>query len=121
MWLNDIADPLHFGYWGGLITKIIWFVFGLGISSLTLSGIWTILKRKALNKRKESSKTLGVWKYINLVIYAVMMYFMYTKLIVQYRTSTIGVILISIGWLVCIGLAYYIFVYLLNKAVKEDA
>ena len=119
MWLNDIADPLHFGYWGGLTTKIIWFIFGLGISSLTLSGIWAVLKRKAQNRRKNKVKILGVWKYINWAIYGVMMYFMYVRLIVQYRTSTIGIALISIGWVVFIGLAYYIFVYRLYKVVDK--
>lgn len=45
-WLNDIADPLHFGYWGGLITKAVWFLFGLGLSSLVLTGPWLYLKRR---------------------------------------------------------------------------
>jgi uncharacterized iron-regulated membrane protein len=40
MWINDIVDPLHFGYWGGITTKIIWFIFGLMISILILSGIY---------------------------------------------------------------------------------
>ena len=52
MWLNDIADPLHFGYWGGLMTKIIWFILGMGISFLILSGIWITLKRKAVKRKK---------------------------------------------------------------------
>jgi uncharacterized iron-regulated membrane protein len=45
-WLNDIADPLHFGYWGGLITKSIWFILGLMLSALTLTGPWLYLKRR---------------------------------------------------------------------------
>jgi len=118
MWINDIADPLHFGNWGGLTTKIIWFIFGLGISSLVLSGVWTVLKRKAINKRKSKTKTLGVWKYINWVIYGVMFYFMFSKLIIRYKASTTGIVIISLGWLIFIGLAYYIFVYRIDKAAK---
>jgi len=119
MWINDIADPLHFGYWGGLVTKIIWFIMGLGISSLVLSGIWITLKRKAINKRKNSIKIIGIWKYINWSIYGVMMYFMYFKLIITYRTSTIAIVSITAGWLIFIGLAYYIFIYRLNKVISK--
>ncbi len=118
MWINDIADPLHFGYWGGLITKIIWFIFGLGISSLVLSGIWMTLKRKTISTKK--TKNLGVWKYINWSIYAIMMYFMYDKLITRYQASVIGIIVISIGWLIFIGLAYYIFIYRLHKSIDKS-
>lgn len=45
-WINDIADPLHFGYWGGLITKAIWFLLGAGLSSLILTGPWLYVKRR---------------------------------------------------------------------------
>lgn len=119
MWVNDIADPIHFGNWGGLITKIIWFLMGLGISSLVLSGIWITLKRNALRKKKYQTKVLGVWKYLNWLTYAVMIYFMYTRLLNTYHTSTIGLIAISLGWLVINVLAYLIFVYKLNISVNK--
>lgn len=52
-WLNEVADPLHFGSWGGLITKLIWFAFGLGLTSLSISGVyltWKRLKTKAVSR-----------------------------------------------------------------------
>jgi uncharacterized iron-regulated membrane protein len=41
--MDNLADPLHYGSWGGLWSKAIWFVFGMMLSTLVLSGfiVWT--------------------------------------------------------------------------------
>jgi uncharacterized iron-regulated membrane protein len=119
MWFNDIADPLHFGNWGGLIIKLIWFIAGLAISSLVLSGIWITLKRKKINKKKEQRKTMGTWKYVNAVFYIAMLAFMYYKILMTYRASIKVVFVVSVGWSIFILLGYYIFVYRLSKAVNK--
>jgi uncharacterized iron-regulated membrane protein len=114
-WINDIADPLHFGNWGGLITKIIWFCMGLGISSLVLSGIWITLKRKAKHRKKGHTNIMGGWKYLNYIFFAAMILCMYSQLIWGYNISFKNFVVISIGWTVFIGLGYYIFEYRMNK------
>ena len=112
-WLNDIADPLHVGYWGGLATKIIWFIFGLGISSLVLTGIWISLKRKV--KARKKTGRMGRWKYLNWVVYGVMLVFMYIILVTRYHASATAIATISTGWLLFIAMAWYIFEYRLFK------
>lgn len=52
-YLNEMADPLHFGTFGGLTTKIIWFVFGVFMTGLSITGVWLTwrrLKSKAITK-----------------------------------------------------------------------
>lgn len=52
-YLNEIADPLHFGTFGGLTTKIIWFIFGVFMTGLSITGVWLTwrrLKSKAVTK-----------------------------------------------------------------------
>ena len=44
-YLNDLADPLHFGDFAGLTIKLVWFVFGIAMSSLSLTGVWLTWKR----------------------------------------------------------------------------
>ncbi|MFT6051552.1 MAG: putative iron-regulated membrane protein [Halioglobus sp.] len=53
VFLNEIADPLHFGNFGGLVTKLIWFAFGVGLSGLSISGVWLSWQR--LGSRAPSS------------------------------------------------------------------
>lgn len=120
MWLNDIADPLHFGYWGGLVTKIIWFIAGLGISGLVLTGIWISLKRKVKNRRKQQEQRPGVWKYVNWTIVLAMFAFMYYILISQYNASFTALIVITLGWIILGLLTWYIFIYRLHKVVQHE-
>lgn len=40
-------DPLHFGYFGGLFTKVLWFILGMTPSFLALTGAWMWWKRRA--------------------------------------------------------------------------
>ncbi|MEM7107678.1 MAG: PepSY-associated TM helix domain-containing protein [Bacteroidota bacterium] len=110
-WLNDIADPLHFGYWGGIITKIIWFIGGMAISGLVLSGIWVALKRTA-HYQKPKRKT---WKYINYVFTGLMLFFMYGTLITRYSASSLSIVIISLIMLILVVSSWYIFDYRLRK------
>lgn len=50
-------DPLHFGYFGGMTTKVIWFVLGLTPSVLSLSGMWLWWQRtrRRSPRRSESA------------------------------------------------------------------
>ena len=43
--VNEMADPLHFGYFGGLASKLVWFVFGAGLSGLSITGVWLTWRR----------------------------------------------------------------------------
>jgi len=50
-YISEIADPLHFGTWGGITTQIIWFVVGLGLSAGSLTGTLIWFRRTRRTKR----------------------------------------------------------------------
>jgi uncharacterized iron-regulated membrane protein len=37
--ISEMADPLHFGSFGGYWTKVPWFLFGLAMTGLSISGV----------------------------------------------------------------------------------
>ncbi|WP_209402532.1 PepSY domain-containing protein [Pseudozobellia sp. WGM2] len=119
MWFNDIADPLHFGYWGGLLTKVIWFFAGAGICALVLTGIWITLKRKKIKEKKNNNPVMGKWRYFNWIISAAILFFMYGNIIKRYAAEAKVVIIISVGCIALVALGYYIFVYRLNRVVNK--
>ena len=114
-WLNDIADPLHYGNFGGLFTKIIWFVGGLGISFLIGTGIFTSLKREIKNAKKAKTLHFGGWKYLNISLTVMMFWFMYKALFYRYAINTNQFIIISLGWIIFFTLGWYIYVNKIKK------
>ncbi|MEM6947520.1 MAG: PepSY domain-containing protein [Pseudomonadota bacterium] len=56
-WTNQIADPLHFGDFGGLPLKLVYFVFGLFMTGLSVSGVWLTWRR--LKSRGASSMQIA--------------------------------------------------------------
>ena len=116
-WLNDIADPLHFGYWGGLVTKVIWFFGGMAISALVLTGIWIALKRTVKYRNRAHKQNPIVWKYINLVFVAAMIGFMYHFLAVRYAASLKVMLTIGITLGLLFLLVWYVFDHKLRKKI----
>jgi uncharacterized iron-regulated membrane protein len=45
-WVHT-ADPLHFGNFGGLASKLVWLVFGLLLTGLSATGVVIFIKRTA--------------------------------------------------------------------------
>lgn len=119
-YLNDIADPLHFGDWGGLTTKIIWFVGGLAISGLVLTGVWIALKRKMRSRRQQKTQRLGLWKYINWAVLITFLYYMFGTLVNRYKASETVLTAVIIGLLVFAFLGWYLFDYKIKKSLAKE-
>jgi uncharacterized iron-regulated membrane protein len=65
---SNMADPLHFGNFGGWITKTLWVIFGLLLSFLSLSGSWMYIKRLAGRPQRINRKLLKNTIVVSLLI-----------------------------------------------------
>lgn len=54
--VSEMADPLHFGTFGGFPTKILYFVFGVILSGLSLSGVYVFSARIRNAQAKADAK-----------------------------------------------------------------
>ncbi len=75
--ISEAADPLHFGTWGGLTTKVVWFLFGLTLTGLSVSGVAIYALRLIRAERRErrwgpalavSWAGMGVWRWPALIL-----------------------------------------------------
>ncbi|MEP1740780.1 MAG: PepSY-associated TM helix domain-containing protein [Kangiellaceae bacterium] len=53
--LSHIANPLHYGTIGGLWTKTIWFIFGVFLTGMSITGFWMWSERTIKNTRSENT------------------------------------------------------------------
>lgn len=65
------ADPLHFGTFGGLFTKLLWVIFGLALTGMAGSGAYIYAKRTKLAVSSGVQlgflDYLGGWKWPSLL------------------------------------------------------
>ncbi len=78
--ISEAADPLHFGTFYGISSKILYFIFGVAISALAVSGTYLYglrhakLHREAMHQVKKSwqaslnGMSYGKWVSIVLII-----------------------------------------------------
>ncbi|WP_145916986.1 PepSY domain-containing protein [Erythrobacter sp. QSSC1-22B] len=78
--IGEMADPLHFGNFGGYWTKVPWFLFGLAMTGLAVSGaaIYSlrIARERGSDIRLSRSfagmwRGMGHWRWISLGLIAV--------------------------------------------------
>ena len=71
--IGEAADPLHFGTFGGIATKLLYFALGLGLTLLAVSGAMVYALRLAADDRQQVPKLvwnswsgMGGWRYLSL-------------------------------------------------------
>lgn len=60
--ISEAVDPLHWGFWGGTASKIIWFVFGLILTALPIAGAVIFAKRMGVRRAKLEGVNHSDWK-----------------------------------------------------------
>lgn len=78
--IGEMADPLHFGTFGGYWTKVPWFLFGLALTGLSLSGA-AIYSLRIARERGQAIRIsrgfsgmwlgMGHWRWVSAALVAI--------------------------------------------------
>ena len=69
-YLNELVDPLHFGSFGFLASKLIWFVFGCAMTGLSCTGVWLTCRRlKSFSVSRQQLYSLPIFLAASLCGY----------------------------------------------------
>ena len=60
--ISEAVDPIHWGYWGGLWSRLIWLVFGIFLTALPLLGAVIFAKRMGVRRAKLEGVTHSGWR-----------------------------------------------------------
>lgn len=62
--ISEAADPLHFGTWGGLATRIFWFLCGAALTGLAVTGvlIYALRLRQDTAALRNGSVLVAMWR-----------------------------------------------------------
>ena len=63
---------------------------------------------------------MGKWKYINLLVVAIVLGFMYYHISTRYESSFVVYVLSTIGWAIALGLGYYLFEYKMKVRQTDE-
>lgn len=110
--INNMADPIHFGTFGGLVTKSIWFICGLSVCYLIASGLWFYLKREY---RKNGVAKTNRFLYLNLAVLGYLIYCMYSRIYEQYHADFKAYLLVTVYWLALAAAFCYVYIHRLPK------
>ncbi|MEM1111241.1 MAG: PepSY-associated TM helix domain-containing protein [Pseudomonadota bacterium] len=92
--ISEMADPLHFGTLAGTPTRIIWFLFGIMMSALSLSGMYLFGLRIARAEKLPVSQPPSVawrlsWRDLGIA-------FRWTTTTLVFVTLALGAVLFTI-------------------------
>lgn len=59
--ISEAADPLHFGTFAGLYSKIVYFIFGIMLCTVAISGTYIYGMRVARTGRDDASPNKKIW------------------------------------------------------------
>jgi len=113
-------DPLHFGYFGGMLTKIIWFILGLTPGTLAITGavMWWRRRSRASRPTTPDSRTTAP-RWLPPAAVALALTGSYAVLAVHFGNPRITHLFVE-HWVVkpvALGLAFFPVTLLLGWAI----